>query len=74
VGDRPGGDASSLERQGDHCCVWPQVVSRDGRMNITRGKFLKLGLMGDAGLVLPLATLSVPISRMSAFAGFGALA
>ena len=33
-------------------------------MKITRKKFLKLGLMGGAGLALPLGTLSIPASRL----------
>ncbi len=33
-------------------------------MKITRKKFLKLGLMGGAGLALPLGTLSIPASRI----------
>ena len=35
-------------------------------MKITRRRFLKLGLMGGAGLALPLATLQIPVSRVGA--------
>jgi spore coat protein A len=35
-------------------------------MKIARRKFLKLGLMGGAGLVLPLGTLQIPVSRVGA--------
>ena len=35
-------------------------------MKISRKKFLKMGLMGAAGLALPLGTLSIPLSRLAA--------
>src|SRR5918995_991197 len=35
------------------------------RLKITRRRFLKLGAMAGAGLVLPLGTLSVPVARMA---------
>jgi len=36
------------------------------RLKITRRRFLKLGAMAGAGLVLPLGTLAVPVARMAA--------
>src|SRR5687768_3694709 len=36
------------------------------RLKITRRRFLKLGAMAGAGLVLPLGTLAVPVTRMAA--------
>jgi spore coat protein A, manganese oxidase len=35
-------------------------------MRLSRGRFLKAGAMGAAGLALPLGTLSVPVSRLAA--------
>src|SRR5215212_8099279 len=35
-------------------------------MKISRRRFLKMGLMGGAGLALPLGTLSIPLSRLAA--------
>src|SRR5215216_6666565 len=35
-------------------------------MKISRRGFLKIGLMGGAGLALPLGTLSIPLSRLTA--------
>jgi hypothetical protein len=35
-------------------------------MKISRRGFLKMGLMGGAGLALPLGTLSIPLSRLTA--------
>src|ERR687894_1808941 len=35
-------------------------------MNMTRLRFLKMGLMGAVGLVLPLGTLSMPLARLAA--------
>jgi FtsP/CotA-like multicopper oxidase with cupredoxin domain len=35
-------------------------------MNVSRRRFLKLGAMAGAGLVLPLGTLSIPLSRLAA--------
>jgi spore coat protein A, manganese oxidase len=37
-------------------------------LKFTRKKFLKLGLVGTAGLALPLGTLSIPVSRLAASA------
>jgi spore coat protein A, manganese oxidase len=37
-------------------------------MKMTRRRFLKMGLMGAAGLALPLGTLSIPLSRLGASA------
>src|SRR5215204_7234447 len=37
-------------------------------MKISRRGFLKMGLMGGAGLALPLGTLSIPLSRLAASA------
>src|SRR5918993_1443015 len=37
-------------------------------MRISRRQFLKMGLMGGAGLALPLGTLSIPLSRLAASA------
>ena len=37
-------------------------------MKISRRQFLKMGLMGGAGLALPLGTLSIPVSRLAASA------
>ena len=39
-----------------------------GRRKITRRQLLKLGLMGGAGLALPLGTVSVPLARLGAAA------
>ena len=35
---------------------------------MSRRRFLKMGIMGAAGLALPLGTLSIPLSRMAASA------
>jgi spore coat protein A len=37
-------------------------------LKISRRRFLKMGLMGAAGLALPLGTLSIPLSRLAASA------
>src|SRR5215212_2429118 len=37
-------------------------------MEISRRRFMKMGLMGAAGLALPLGTLSIPLSRLAASA------
>lgn len=37
-------------------------------MKVSRKTFLKMGLIGGAGLALPLGTLSIPVSRLSASA------
>jgi spore coat protein A len=37
-------------------------------LKISRRRFLKMGLMGAAGLALPLGTLSIPVSRLAASA------
>ncbi len=37
-------------------------------LKISRRSFLKIGLMGAAGLALSLGTLSIPVSRLAASA------
>jgi spore coat protein A, manganese oxidase len=42
------------------------ACGRGIRLKIARRRFLKLGAMAGAGLVLPLGTLAVPVTRMAA--------
>jgi spore coat protein A len=45
-----------------------ELTEGGSRLKIPRRTFLKMGLMGAAGLALPLGTLSIPMSRLAASA------